>query len=208
MKKYTRTYNKSKTNSKPKKSSGTKKNSKSKNNKTLSTIKGYAVLIVLLLIPLIFSYLYFNGRYVIEIPKGCGWYATREWDLKYYDCAVGSNQYKVDRLWHKEGTEDGQGFQKLYGRYLIACTRTFGEVGDKIDFVMSDGTVLKCIIYDNKSQEKTFYDQNPADKWGHHHGAVVMEFVGTAALENNPYKNLGLQKEHTVKAIRYGNILD
>lgn len=192
MKKYTRTYNK-----------------KKKNNKnTLSTAQGYIVLATLLLIPLIFSYLYFNGRHVINIPEGCGWYATREWDLKYYDCAVGSNQYKVDQLWHKEGTEDAQGFQKLDGRYLIACTRTFGEVGDKIDFVMSDGTVLKCIIYDNKSQEKTFYDQNPADKWGHHHGAVVMEFVGTAALENNPYKNLGLQKEHTVKAIRYDNILD
>lgn len=192
MKKYTRTYNK-----------------KKKNNKnTLSTTQGYIVLVTLLLIPLIFSYLYFNGRHVINIPEGCGWYATREWDLKYYDCAVGSNQYKVDQLWHKEGTEDAQGFQKLDGRYLIACTRTFGEVGDKIDFVMSDGTVLKCIIYDNKSQEKTFYDQKPADKWGHHHGAVVMEFVGTAALENNPYKNLGLQKEHTVKAIRYDNILD
>ena len=186
MKKYTRTYNK-----------------KKKNNKnTLSTAQGYIVLATLLLIPLIFSYLYFNGRHVINIPEGCGWYATREWDLKYYDCAVGSNQYKVDQLWHKEGTEDAQGFQKLDGRYLIACTRTFGEVGDKIDFVMSDGTVLKCIIYDNKSQEKTFY------KWGHHHGAVVMEFVGTAALESNPYKNLGLQKEHTVKAIRYDNILD
>ena len=192
MKKYTRTYNK-----------------KKKNNKnTLSIAQGYIVLVTLLLIPLIFSYLYFNGRHVINIPEGCGWYATREWDLKYYDCAVGSNQYKVDQLWHKEGTEDAQGFQKLDGRYLIACTRTFGEVGDKIDFVMSDGTVLKCIIYDNKSQEKTFYDQNPADKWGHRHGAVVMEFVGTAALESNPYKNLGLQKEHTVKAIRYDNILD
>ena len=193
MKKYKRTYN------------------RTKKNNTVSTLQGYVVLVVLLLIPIIVAYVYFGNETktkVIKIPKGCGWYATREWDLKYYDCAVGSNQYKVDQLWHKEGTEDSKGFQKLNGRYLIACTRTFGEVGDKIDFVMSDGTVLKCIIYDNKSQEKTFYDQNPADKWGHHHGAVVMEFVGTAALENNPYKNLGLQKEHTVKAIRYDNILD
>ena len=191
MKKYTRTYNKTK-----------------KNKNTISPLQGYIALVTLLLIPLIFSYLYFNGRYVIEIPEGLGWYATREWDLKYYDCAVGSNQYKVDQLWHKEGIEDEQGFQKLYGRYLIACTRTFGEVGDNIDFYMSDGTVLECIIYDNKSQEKTFYDQNPADKWGHHHGAVVMEFVGSAKLESNPYKNLGLKNERTVKAIRYDNILD
>ena len=196
MKKYTRTYNKK------------KKTSRSKKNNQISQLQGYIVLVTLLLIPLIFSYLYFNGRHVINIPNGCGWYATREWDLNYYECAAVSNQYKVDQLLHKEGTQDSQGLQKLDGRYLIACTRTFGEVGDKIDFVMSDGTVLKCIIYDNKSQEKTFYDQNPADKWGHHHGAVVMEFVGTAALENNPYKNLGLQKEHTVKAIRYSNILD
>ena len=67
MKKYTRTYK-----------------SKKKNN-TLSQVQGYIVLVTLLLIPLIFSYLYFNGRYVIEIPKGCGWYATREWDLNYYN---------------------------------------------------------------------------------------------------------------------------
>ena len=179
-----------------------------KNNNTFSQVQGYIIMVVLLIIPLLFSYLYLNHRTLIEIPNGCGWYATREWDLKYYNCAPGSNQYKVDKLWHQEGIEDEQGFQKLYGRYLIACTRTFGEVGDKIDFYMSDGTVLKCIIYDNKSQEKTFYDQNPANKWGHHEGAVVMEFVGSAKLENNPYKNLGLQKEHTVKAIRYGSILD
>ncbi len=178
---------------------------------TLSTVQGYAVLIILLIIPVLFSYFYFNGRVAIDIPEGCGWYATREWDLNYYDCAVGSNQYKVDQLWEQESPnkrQDDQGFQKLYGRYLIACTQTFGEVGDKIDFLMSDGTVLKCIIYDSKSQKKTYYDQHPADKWGHNDGAVVLEFVGTAALEDNPYKNLGLQKEHTVRAIRYDNILD
>ena len=178
---------------------------------TLSTVQGYAVLIILLIIPVLFSYLYFNGRVVIDIPKGCGTYATREWDLNEYRCKEGSNQSKVETLWDKEPDEekeDERGFQKLYGRYLIACTQTFGEVGDKIDFVMSDDTVLKCIIYDIKSQEKTYYDQNPANEWGHHNGKVVLEFVGTEDLESNPYKNLDLKDEHTVRAIRYDNILD
>lgn len=143
---------------------------------------------------------------VIMIPKGCGTYATREWDLNYYECADGSNQHKVDVLWHKLGTEDSKGFQKLYGRYLIACTDTFGEVGDKVDFYMSDGQVLHCIIYDNKSREKTFYDNKPANKWGHDEGRVVLEFVGSAKLGTSPYKKLGLRYEHTVKAVRHKNI--
>lgn len=144
---------------------------------------------------------------VIYIPDGCGTYATREWDLNYYECAEGSNQHKVDLLWKEYGTEDDKGFQKLYGRYLIACTDTFGEVGDKIDFYMSDGTVLKCIIYDNKSREKTFYDNKPANKWGHDKGRVVLEFVGSAKLGTSPYKKLGLDNECTVKAIRLSNII-
>ena len=194
MKKYTRTYKTTK-----------KKSSKKKN--TISQMQGLVILIVLLAVSVLFAYFYTNYRRVIIIPDGCGTFATREWDLNYYECAEGSDQYEVDKLWHQEGTQDEKGFQKLYGRYLIACTDTFGKVGDKIDFYMSDGTVLECIIYDLKSQEKAFYDQNPADKWGHHHGQVVMEFVGAYTIGTNPYKALGLRYEHTVKAIRYGNIL-
>ncbi len=184
-----------------------KKKSKKQFN-TFSTLQGYIALVTLLLIPLIFSYVYFAHRTVINIPAGCGTFATREWDLNYYECAEGSKQYQVDRLWHQKGTQDEKGFQRLNNRYLIACTDTFGKVGDKIDFYMSDGTVLKCIIYDLKSQEKAYYDNNPANKWGHHNGQVVMEFVGAYTIGTNPYKVLGLQYEHTIKAIRYGNILD
>ena len=179
-----------------------------KKQTTISQLHGFIILVVLLIIPLVFSYLYFNGRTEINIPKGCGTFATWEWDLNYYSCAEGSKQHEVEKIWHKNGTQDEKGFQKLNGRYLIACTDTFGQVGDKIDFYMSNETVLKCIIYDLKSQKKAFYDKNPANKWGHHNGQVVMEFVGAYTIGKNPYKTLGLGKEHTVKAIRYGNIFD
>lgn len=193
MKKYKRTYN------------------RTKKNNTVSTLQGYIVLVVLLLIPIIVAYVYFGNETkekAIKIPKGCGSFATRHWDARYNDFAQGSKQEKVDRLWEKKGITDKRGFQKLYGRYLIACTKVFGRVGDKIDFEMTDGTVLKCIIYDIKSQKKTFYDKNPANKWGHHNGKVVLEFVGTNQLASNPYKNLGLKNERTVKAIRHDNIFD
>lgn len=144
----------------------------------------------------------------IIIPRGCGTFATREWDLNYYECLPGTKQAKVDKLWHEEGTENADGFQKLKGRYLIACTSTFGEVGDKVDFYMSNGKVLKCIIYDLKSQKKTSYDPNPANKWGHHEGKVILEFVGSYKIGTNPYKKLGLKTERTVKAINHGNIFD
>ena len=37
---------------------------------------------------------------------------------------------------------DSEGFGKIDGRYVIACTTTFGNVGDYIDFVQEDGSVL------------------------------------------------------------------
>lgn len=184
-----------------------KKKSRKKNT-NITQLQGFVILVVLLAIPLLFSYFYLTNKTIINIPKGCGTYATREWDLNYYSCAEGSKQHEIEKIWYKDGTEDEKGFQKLNGRYLIACTDTFGRVGDNIDFYMSDGTVLKCIIYDLKSQKKAFYDNNPADKWGHQNGQVVMEFVGSYKMGTNPYKVLGLRYEHTVKAIRYDNILD
>ena len=181
----------------------------SKKKQTITQVQGFIILVVLLVIPIVFSYFYFQDRKVIVIPEDCGTYATREWDLNYYNCKDGSKQHEVEKLWYDAGRpQDAKGFQKLDGRYLIACTDTFGKVGDKIDFYMSDGTVLECIIYDLKSQEKAFYDNNPANKWGHHEGKVVMEFVGAYTIGTNPYKALGLGNEHTVKAIRYDNILD
>lgn len=69
---------------------------------------------------------------------------------------------------------DGEGFGTVDGRYAIACTETFGTVGDYIDFYSDNGMVFQCCIADIKSSS----DPNWTI-WGHVSGGglSVLEFV-------------------------------
>ncbi len=69
---------------------------------------------------------------------------------------------------------DGEGFGIISGRYVIACTSTFGQVGDYIDFYLEDGTVLPCVIGDVKSGGDANWT-----RFGHSYGdrLSVIEFV-------------------------------
>ena len=81
-----------------------------------------------------------------------------------------STQYK---LREQAGMNfDAEGFGKINGRYVIACTTTFGKVGDYIDFYQEDGTVIPCIIGDIKSRNDA-----GCTKWGHENGRCIIEFV-------------------------------
>lgn len=81
-----------------------------------------------------------------------------------------STQYK---LREKAGMNfDEEGFGKINGRYVIACTTTFGKVGDYIDFYQEDGVVINCIIGDIKSR-----GDKGCTKWGHDNGHCIIEFV-------------------------------
>ena len=124
----------------------------------------------------------------ITLPSGLGKYFT----FMGWQCITNtsSTQYK---LMQESGMPfDSEGFGKINGRYVIACTSTFGQVGDYIDFYQSNGNVLKCIIGDMKAQEVCAWDPNPANQWGHQNGQVVVEFVVdksmwyTSPLHANP----------------------
>ncbi len=67
---------------------------------------------------------------------------------------------------------DQNGFGKIGDRYVVATTSTFGKVGDYIDVVQADGSIIKCIIGDIKSQGDAGCTQ-----WGHNNGQCVVEFV-------------------------------
>lgn len=69
---------------------------------------------------------------------------------------------------------DEEGFGVIGGRYVIACTTTFGDVGDFVDFYLEDGTVLACVIGDIKSPRDANWTP-----YGHVHGSAlsVIEFV-------------------------------
>ena len=67
---------------------------------------------------------------------------------------------------------NSDGFGVINGRYVIACTTTYGKVGDYLDVVQSDGTVIPCVIGDIKSSGDA-----GCNKWGHMDGKNVIEFV-------------------------------
>ncbi len=84
-----------------------------------------------------------------------------------------SNQYKLREA---AGMNfDDEGFGIINGRYVIACTTTFGGVGDYIDFYLQDGTILACVIGDIKSESDANWT-----RFGHTtppNGLSVVEFV-------------------------------
>lgn len=105
---------------------------------------------------------------VIEIPEGLGdIYTYMGWQLI---TAPSSQQY---RLREQAGQNfDEEGFGRINGRYVIACTTTYGQVGDYVDFVKEDGLVLHCIIGDIKSRH-----DSGCTEWGHKGGRNIIEFV-------------------------------
>ena len=104
----------------------------------------------------------------ITLPEGLGNIHT----YMGWQCitAVSSKQYKLRTAAGMNFDEEG--FAKIGDRYVVATTTTFGNVGDYIDVYQEDGTIIKCIIGDIKSQRDA-----GCTKWGHNNGRCVVEFV-------------------------------
>lgn len=120
---------------------------------------------------------YGNGGYTVTFYSN----SDNSWQW-----AENSNQGKLYyNYWLTSGAKYDNGIATYEGRYLIACTTTYGKVGDKVDFYLSDGTKIPCIIADIK---------NPNDpgcnKWGHNNGQNVIEFE-VARSYYNQYGNPG-----------------
>lgn len=139
----------------------------------------------------------------IDLPPGLGRYFTyMGWQMI---TSPSSNQYKLREA---AGMNfDAEGFGIINGRYVIACTTTFGNVGDYVDFYQSDGNVLNCIIGDIKNQSDPGCTQ-----WGHNNGDVVVEFVVDKSSWYPSHPNVGSQGFHMelsgktiVKAVNGGN---
>ena len=86
----------------------------------------------------------------VELPSGLGSvHSYMGWQTI---TSTTSTQYK---LREQAGMNfDDEGFARINGRYVIACTSTYGNVGDYVDFYQEDGSVIQCIIGDiiNRTQ--------------------------------------------------------
>ena len=121
--------------------------------------------------------------------------------------APDSQQYK---LREKAGmTFDDEGYGIIDGRYVVATTTTFGEVGDKIDIYLEDGTILPAIIGDIKNQSDA-----GATKWGHQDGSNMIEFVVDKDSWYPSHSNPGTDGNHKEwsqyleKVVNNGNYFD
>lgn len=124
----------------------------------------------------------------ITLPSGLGSVFTyMGWQLITSKTSV---QYKLKS---QAGQNfDSEGFGIINGRYVVACTTTYGSVGDYIDVYQSNGNVLKCIIGDIKNQNDA-----GCNKWGHLSGKCVIEFVVDKSKWYNPkHANPGTSSCH------------
>lgn len=142
---------------------------------------------------------YGSGK-TINIPSPYGdSFTYMGWSLI---TSTGSNQYKL-RV--KTGEHyDANGFGKIGDRYVIACTPTFGKIGDEIDFVLANGRVIHGVMGDEKNMSDA-----GCNKWGHDGGHSVVEFVvnksmwyhtGTTVTRFHPE----WAKSRVVKAVNLG----
>ena len=72
-----------------------------------------------------------------------------------YDCitAVGSSQYKLQ---NNDAYTGDYGIRQVDGRYCVAIGSYFtSEIGTLFDLVLKNGTVIPCILADQKADEDT-----------------------------------------------------
>ena len=117
----------------------------------------------------------------IQIPAGYGGggYTITEYDKFESKWMAGTLQKTLSQVWVGEGRPYSDHIATVKGRYLVACTTTFGNVGDMVDFYLEDGTVIQTIIADTKNP-----NDSGCNEWGHNNGQNVIEFEVESAYYN------------------------
>ena len=79
-----------------------------------------------------------------------------------------SDCYPVWRKWMDSGHKYTNGIATIDGYYLIACTKIFGNVGDRMIWEFEDGTQILCMMADTK--DESWAHGTPAGVYGHKSG--------------------------------------
>ena len=109
-----------------------------------------------------------ENRTTINIPEGLGKeHSYVAWQL------INAPNTAQNRLREESGMQfDSEGFGVIDGRYVVACTDTYGMVGDRVDFHKANGQVIHCVIGDIKNRCSP-----GCNKWGNRNGQNIIEFV-------------------------------
>lgn len=140
-----------------------------------------------------------TAKATITVPDGLGKYYTyMRWDMI---TNMGTAQGRLIKAAGKN--YDSEGYGLVGNRYALAMTSTFGAIGDYVDVYMSNGRIIHGIIADEKSQEYTAWDNNPANKWGHENGQCIVEWVTNWRNHDNPPSDGSV-----LKVINYGSYFE
>lgn len=79
----------------------------------------------------------------------------------------GTSQEKIHNLWKKQGMNFKNGIGVIKDidgtdRFMVAVADTFGKIGDRVNFKLANGDIIKCIISDIKDRKDSNWS-----KYGH-----------------------------------------
>ena len=122
-----------------------------------------------------------NRIYLTNIPQTGISRSYTNYSYFYNRWSSSSRQRKVADIWGALGFTSDRGIATINGRYVVAVTTTYGQVGDCINIALSNGVILPCVIGDAKSSN----DQNWTP-YGHRHGNVIeiVEWDSSGAWED------------------------
>lgn len=106
----------------------------------------------------------------LHVPAGVGsvhsymaWNCVTDPTTKQYKLRVEAEAY------------DENDFGKIGDRYVVAVKPYYGKIGDYIDVIQEDDSVLRCIIGDYKGDENEEKDGENSKYY--HHDRSVVEFI-------------------------------
>jgi hypothetical protein len=109
-----------------------------------------------------------GGNIVRTIPAGMGTVFTHMgWQMI---TSPSSNQYKLRQKYGQKF--DSKGFGKINGKYVVAVTTWYGNVGDTLKINFANGQTMDAVIGDIKNQ-----NDDGCNQYGHQNGKCVLEFV-------------------------------
>lgn len=111
-----------------------------------------------------------NETNTITIPSQYGG-GIKSYEYYEINWAAGTNQRALYNKWVNAGKQYNNSIAVYDNRYIVACTPKFGSVGDKVNWTLDNGEIIKTIIGDIKNTSDA-----GANEWGHSNGAVVLEF--------------------------------
>lgn len=148
------------------------------------------------------------GRTVL-IPEryGNGLITYTNYTYFYPKWTAGTAQRKIANLWAQKGKASEGGVATIDGYYLLACTTTFGKVGDRVCFVLEDGTRINGIIADSKRTNNAAENSN---QYGHRNGQDVIELevtgpANTATVPGGNSVKPEWRGKRVVKGINFGS---